>query len=882
MRYLLLILIILWSVQLLNAQITNGFDFAIEGQTLCLAEVTITQSPPSATLHFLDAALNTGDPTSVYRRPLYGDGTDWVLQVSNLPAGTLSWTDTNVSIGDLWEYQVRRSNSGGDAIGYAMASIYHDQTDYRGQIILLMADNIQNHLPAEVIRLKKDITTDGWYINELVVPKGATDFNDGANVVSIKNLITNIYNAAPVLDKPKILFVLGHVPLPRMGLIGQTPDDHDENAGARGSDSYYADLDGIFTDVGTHNVGLTDPLQHNIPGDFRWDQDNIPSELEMAFGRVSFHHIETGTFAEEIDGMKTYLDKLHAHRYVTSGSKIGTATAFYEGGYSNSTDASYRCLPAFSGGANVLTSSLGTSSGHNQWVQDNGPFLWYMQNRFVPQLTEWQTVGMDALVFSSDQSYWGFGDLPNHGGNSGWEKSTIRRILSYDTQNLIALWTTSAINVFHQAGAGEPLGLVCKQIMDHNLTNQKLEKREVPWDNTDWWNRTHFNFFGDPTLRLFQTMPATNFTIISTTTQTNLQWTASTDNNLIGYYIYKSNSEFGIYQKVSSLLNATTTSCTMPTPNVGDWYMVRAVAEQNSGSGVFLHPSQGQCAEYIGIDNDGDGYAANNDCDDNLASVNPSQIEVPGNGIDDDCDGLIDEGDSDGDGFDNYEDCNDNDSNIFPTRIEIANNGIDDNCDGNVLVYPTCLNASSGPWHFLELGADCVSSPTISPYEVWSNETYYVLGLQDGQGYYFDFCNTYNPLLWQAQITVVQYNRSLGSEGHIIAFEIGCNIEYTFAYDAAFPDILIYVNDKNDCSGATQQVNNGTPELGCRTCLQNQHLSLDLSAGLYQTANSVTSNGKVINGTNVDFDAGNFVELLPGFRSELGSVFEAYIQGCFP
>ena len=45
-------------------------------------------------------------------------------------------------------------------------------------------------------------------------------------------------------------------------------------------------------------------------------------------------------------------------------------------------------------------------------------------------------------------------------------------------------------------------------------------------------------------------------------------------------------------------------------------------------------------------DADGDGYAANNDCDDKNAAVHPFALEVC-DGIDNDCDGLIDEGNPD-------------------------------------------------------------------------------------------------------------------------------------------------------------------------------------------------------------------------------------------
>jgi hypothetical protein len=102
------------------------------------------------------------------------------------------------------------------------------------------------------------------------------------------------------------------------------------------------------------------------------------------------------------------------------------------------------------------------------------------------------------------------------------------------------------------------------------------------------------------------------------------------------------------------------------------------------------------------------GYVANStDCNDNNAAIKPGATELC-NGIDDNCNGQIDENlsgttwykDNDGDGFGNASifimacvkptgyvanstDCNDNNAAVKPTAIEICN-GIDDNCNGLV------------------------------------------------------------------------------------------------------------------------------------------------------------------------------------------------------
>lgn len=585
--------ILIFSVEL-PAQIESTFNYFIEGQRVCLVDVSVDLNEVSATLHFRDASLNNTDETTVYRRELYGQGSDWVLQIDGIPPGTNSWTDTNVNLGEVWEYQIRRTNSNGEAFGYANAALLYDQSDYRGQMILVISDDYADAMSEKITRLKKDLTGDGWYVNELVVEKGSINLDDGENVVEVKDSISAIYNNAPVDDKPKVLFILGSVPLPRMGQGLQAPDGHIESTGARGSDSYYADIDGLFTDTSTYDIPEQNlDLTKNYPGDFRWDQDKIPSELEMAFGRVSFLRVASGAPSQEVAMMGLYLDRLHDYRYVTSGNKIGTKSAFNENGYSNSTDASYRCLPALSGGQHVLQSDIENEDEHNKWTSDNGPFIWYMSNRHVPQMDQWENFGMDALVYSSDQSNFGYGDVPNNSIGNNWQASMIRRILSYDTKCLISLWTTSAINVFHQAGIGEPLGYACKFIMNHDTDNQIYEKNEQDWDEPDWWNRTHFNFFGDPTLRLYQTIPPTNLIAADSNGEFKLEWTASTDENLIGYHVYKSDTELGIYQKISDGMPITETNFIDPLYESSQWYMVRAIAEQTSGSGIFLNPSQG-------------------------------------------------------------------------------------------------------------------------------------------------------------------------------------------------------------------------------------------------------------------------------------------------
>jgi plastocyanin len=140
---------------------------------------------------------------------------------------------------------------------------------------------------------------------------------------------------------------------------------------------------------------------------------------------------------------------------------------------------------------------------------------------------------------------------------------------------------------------------------------------------------------------------------------------------------------------------------------------------------IFMSSSTTTC--YVDADGDGFGDPLNTvdcpdascmcqpglvsndlDCDDGDASINPAATEFC-NGVDDDCNGTIDDNaadcidwypDTDGDGFgdgamtpvcacsppegyvDNGFDCDDTDASINPDAEDIPDDGIDQNCDG--------------------------------------------------------------------------------------------------------------------------------------------------------------------------------------------------------
>ena len=110
-------------------------------------------------------------------------------------------------------------------------------------------------------------------------------------------------------------------------------------------------------------------------------------------------------------------------------------------------------------------------------------------------------------------------------------------------------------------------------------------------------------------------------------------------------------------------------------------------------------------------DNDGDGLDSFGDCNDTDNALGSNQIDIPYDGIDQDCDGTDASIDNDGDGIDSLSDCNDNDSTIYPGATDIPGDGIDQDCDGTDAV-PVVDNDGDG----VDNTTDCDDTdPTIYP-----------------------------------------------------------------------------------------------------------------------------------------------------------------------
>ncbi len=143
------------------------------------------------------------------------------------------------------------------------------------------------------------------------------------------------------------------------------------------------------------------------------------------------------------------------------------------------------------------------------------------------------------------------------------------------------------------------------------------------------------------------------------------------------------------------------------------------------------------------VDADGDGYPADEDCDDTKSSINPSATDLVGDGIDQNCDG-VDGTDADGDGHPSEasggEDCDDTDPGVHPDSADHGPDGVDQDCDG-----------TDGPYLGEWPTAACDETPAFTGHDVGEVTRDFALMDQFGQDVHLeDFCGGAVLLLFDA------------------------------------------------------------------------------------------------------------------------------------
>ncbi|MDB6123470.1 MAG: hypothetical protein JWQ71_2463 [Pedosphaera sp.] len=516
---------------------------------------------------------------NIYRKTI--TDTSWGNAIAVLPANATSYVDTNVIVGNAYEYQIEEPTDyfpypNGNAsewkiaYGYIYAGIQSALTEDRGKVILIVDNSHSTSLSSELTRLQQDLVGDGWTVLR-------HDVSPSASVVSVKALIQVDYNADPNV---KAVFLFGHVPVPYSGDLN--PDGHSDHKGAWPADAYYGEMNSTWTDSSANDSNAQDSRNFNIPGDGKFDHSVLPSNVELQVGRVDLYDLPAFLPKTDVDLLRQYLNKDHNFR-------LGNLSVQRRGllcdnfgeldGESPAASAWRNFAPLFGPAAPTIISAgqyFSTLGSQDYlWSYGCGPggpdFAQGIGNTGDFASTDVRTVF--TMLFGSY-----FGD---------WDQTDdfLRAPLASTTYGLTCTWAGFPHWAFHPMALGQTIGY--STLISQNNTVPGLYKSFV----NSSAHMVHMALMGDPTLRMHPVKPPTSVTGTSTS-GVILSWTSSAD-TVQGYHVYRSPNATGPFTRLTSSL-LTNTSYTDTSALSGSYtYMVRAVKLETSGSGTYFNPSQG-------------------------------------------------------------------------------------------------------------------------------------------------------------------------------------------------------------------------------------------------------------------------------------------------
>jgi PKD repeat protein len=405
-----------------------------------------------------------------------------------------------------------------------------------------------------------DCEMDGWQVEQLVVsPEDEVTF--------VKSQIQSIYNANP--NSVNTVFLFGHIPVPYSGSIW--PDGHNNHIGAWPADVYYADMDGNWTDEFIDETSASQIRNHNIPGDGKFDNSTIPSDVELAIGRVDFHSLPAFAESEE-ELLRKYLQKNHAFKTkmfdpIRRGLIENNFGSFAEGFGQNG-------LKSFSPMFGVDSvfyldyNTLRTESYLWSYGCGGGNYSGASGISNTNNLSNDSLQTVFTMLFGS---YFGDWDSNNNFLRAALGSGTV----------LSNAWAGRPNWNFHPMAMGWPIGH-CAKLTQNNAGFSYI---------SGFGNRSiHVALMGDPTLRMHSVRPIPSFEIVEENGHAILNWTIANDNE-VGYFIYRKVDEH--YERLNDEPTSTNTfidSCL----GIGSYtYMIKTVKLEESASGSYYNLSLG-------------------------------------------------------------------------------------------------------------------------------------------------------------------------------------------------------------------------------------------------------------------------------------------------
>jgi fibronectin type 3 domain-containing protein len=534
-------------------------------------QATVQESPPQITIEWPRESSGGITSYDIYRKS--ATSTSWGTVLSTMASTTTSYVDTDVVVGQGYEYRVVKTSTTTTGKGYIYSGIKIPAVHSRGTIILIVDSAQSSALSTELTRLERDLMGDGWAIER-------HDVASTTAVTAVKALIVSDYQDDP--DNVKGVFLFGRVPVPYSGFIA--PDGHfPDHFGAWPADVYYGDVTGNWTDTDTSS-GSMNSRNENLDGDGKFDQDHPASPPALFVGRVDLYNMPAFAPLTETSLLRQYLNKDHDYR-------IGSTTPDHWGlvsdnfgtlGFEAPAQNGWRNYAPLIGGSNTISTSTGYL---NELASTTRTFLWAYAGGAGSQTSVGGAASTADFVSRTPKAVFNLA-FGSWFGDWDYPDNVLRAPLASAGWGLTNVWGARPNTYFHHMGLGESIGYSMQKTMAYGTSTYHSSAAD---------ETVHLALMGDPSLRQDIVLPPSNVSGSALVNTVTLNWSASVDSDILGYYIYRGTSFDGPFSLASTTL-FTGTSGTDRVPSGSYAYMVRAVKITTTPSGSFYNSSQGAYA----------------------------------------------------------------------------------------------------------------------------------------------------------------------------------------------------------------------------------------------------------------------------------------------
>lgn len=487
--------------------------------------------------------------------------------VDFIPSTENKWTSNSYMTGTVQEYIVFKINQNNQLLSFDVVSMGNkiERPNQLGGILILIDKEIENSLSTEISQLRYDLINEGWDVSTLSIDRGKTP-------KEVKNLIVDAYNNSKI--KFNTLYLLGHIPVPYSGHFSSTgdappPDGHVEGSGnhtgAWPSDLYYGDLDGVWTDATVTYEQSASERNNNRPGDGKFDQTLLPSDVELMVGRVDFYDMPA--FADdEITLTKNYLTKAHLWR-------IGALPSIDRG----LIDDNFKSLDISNSGYKAINFLFGLDSlfDDRDYLTElrAGDYILsfgtgagsYTSCNGIGKSSDFAEQKINTIFTGLAGSFFGDWDSKNN---------ILRSALAAGA--LSSFWAGIPDWYLNPMGIGESIGFCTRYSQNANFGSFNGSQRKI-----------HIALMGDPTLTLRPIVPAKNITATETINGIELDWNESVG-DFDGYNLYRINVMTGESQKVNNEIITGAKYIDISAPTGKFYYQLRTVKfEQMANSSYY-------------------------------------------------------------------------------------------------------------------------------------------------------------------------------------------------------------------------------------------------------------------------------------------------------